>query len=335
MLDYDKYIVAFSGGKDCTAAFLQLLEMGVPKEKIELWHHDIDGRGEVFMDWEVTPAYCRAFAKHFDVPIYFSWKEGGFKKEMLRNEELTAPTWFEVPREEYLDNTKLLSRQTPDGKYYFKVGGTNGKNGTRLKFPQVSADLSVRWCSSYLKIDVGSAALRNQNRFNGIRTCFISGERGEESPGRAKYKYMEIDRADNRNGKSKRHVDRIRLVKYFVESQVWFLIEKYGIRVHPAYYMGWGRVSCKFCIFGNADQFASANKVSPLQGQQIGNYEKKFQCTIKRNKSIPELISEGNPYRTITDNLIEIATSDKYDLSIIMDNWYLPAGAYGDGCGPS
>ena len=51
---YDKYIVAFSGGKDSTACFLHLLECGVPVEKIELWHHDIDGRGRTFMDWEVT-----------------------------------------------------------------------------------------------------------------------------------------------------------------------------------------------------------------------------------------------------------------------------------------
>jgi hypothetical protein len=31
--------------------------------------------------------------------------------------------------------------------------------GTRLKFPQVSADLNVRWCSAYLKIDVMARVL--------------------------------------------------------------------------------------------------------------------------------------------------------------------------------
>lgn len=38
--DYDLIIVLFSGGKDSLACYLKLLEMGVPKEKIELWHHD-------------------------------------------------------------------------------------------------------------------------------------------------------------------------------------------------------------------------------------------------------------------------------------------------------
>lgn len=40
--EYDKIIVLFSGGKDSLCAVLNLLELGVPKEKIELWHHDID-----------------------------------------------------------------------------------------------------------------------------------------------------------------------------------------------------------------------------------------------------------------------------------------------------
>ena len=80
-LNYDKYIIAFSGGKDSTACFLHLLESGVPVEKIELWHHLIDGRSGSFMDWNVTEDYCRKFAAAFGVTIYFSWKEGGFKKE--------------------------------------------------------------------------------------------------------------------------------------------------------------------------------------------------------------------------------------------------------------
>ena len=44
MIDYDKYVVTFSGGKDSTALVLYLLSIGVPPHKIELWHHEIDGR---------------------------------------------------------------------------------------------------------------------------------------------------------------------------------------------------------------------------------------------------------------------------------------------------
>lgn len=313
---YDKYIVAFSGGKDSTACFLHLLDMGIPVDKIELWHHDIDGRGRTFMDWEVTPAYCRAFAAAFNVPIYFSWKEGGFEREMNRQNELTAPICFE----------------TPDGEVV-SVGGTRGKESTRRKFPQVSPDLSVRWCSAYLKIDVGAAALRNQPRFNGLKTLVISGERGEESPARAKYQMFEPDRSDCRDGRMKRHVDRWRPIRDWSESDVWEIIRRYRVRTHPAYYLGWGRVSCKFCIFGNADQFASAFKISPDQGAVLVQYETDFNLTIKRGRPLAELVAAGTPYE-MTADLVALATGHEYTENIFMENWLLPSGAYGDGCGP-
>lgn len=251
ILSYDKYIVSFSGGKDSTATFLYLLDHGVPLNRIELWHQEIDGREKTFFDWEITPDYCRRFAEAFGVQIYFQWKEGGFYRELMREDSLTAPNCFELP----------------DGRFE-RVGSQRGKLSTRHKFPQCSPDLKVRWCSSYLKIDVCSSAIINQDRFRNIRTLVLSGERGEESAARAKYAIFEPDRADLRNGKQFiRYVDRFRPLRDWPEQQVWDIIKRYKIRVHPCYYMGWGRCSCKFCIFGNKNQFASAASISP---EQIG-----------------------------------------------------------------
>jgi len=317
MNNYDKYIVAFSGGKDSIACFLNLLEIGIPIEKIELWHHDIDGKGVTFMDWECTPAYCKAFADHFKVPIYFSWKEGGFKREMLRKEQYTAPVSFEN------ENHEIIT-----------VGGSRGKLSTRLKFPQVSPDLSVRWCSAYLKIDVCAIAIRNQSRFDNIRTCVLSGERAEESAARAKYEVLEDDRSASKT----RLVHRWRPIKLWKETDIWGIAERWNIRMHPAYYMGWSRLSCKSCIFGNADQFASANAISPAQINEIIFFEGEFGTTIKRNISIKDLLLLGTPYKNITAELAKLATSYTYDLSIIMlpdEKWVLPTGAYGESCGPS
>lgn len=314
---YDKFIVAFSGGKDSTACFLHLLEMGVPTSKIEIFHHKIDGDGPVFMDWESTDSYCKAFASAFDVPIYFSWKVGGFRGEMLRENALTAPTAFETP-----DGLKI-------------TGGKAGKLSTRRQFPQISPDLSVRWCSAYLKIDICKAAIRNQDRFNHSRTLVISGERGEESAARSRYAIFEPDAADNRNQASKRrHVDRWRPIRDWTETEVWAIIERHKVRPHPAYFLGFGRVSCKFCIFGNADQFASAYRLSPAQGDVLIDLETQFGKTMKRDKTLVELIASGKPYDMESD-VAEIAVSDGFGLSIFVTEWVLPKGAFSGGCGPS
>ena len=160
--DYDKYIVSFSGGKDSTALLLYLLDNDVPKERIELWHQEIDGRCRTLFDWEVTPDYCRKLGEAFGIPVYFQWKEGGFEREMLRKDSLTAPVCYELP-----------------DRSIIKIGGTRGKPSTRRRFPQPSPDLRTRWCSAYLKIDVCATALRHDERFQNIRTLVLSGERGE------------------------------------------------------------------------------------------------------------------------------------------------------------
>lgn len=313
--DYDRYIVSFSGGKDSTACLLYLLENGVPKEKIELWHQEIDGRGESFFDWEVTPDYCRKVGEALGIPVLFQWKEGGFLREMLRQESLTAPVAFDLP----------------DGTVR-STGGSRGKPSTRRRFPQASPDLRTRWCSAYLKIDVCSAALRHDERFNDKRTLVLSGERGEESPQRARYAILEPDRADLRNGRHAfRHIDRFRPIRDWKERQVWDLLEKYRIRPHPCYQMGFGRCSCKFCIFGNRDQFASAACISRHGADRLIAFEKEFGCTLKRDTDLATLIRKGTPYPEITTELAALATSYQYDRPVIVpegETWDLPAGAF-------
>lgn len=310
-LSYDHYIVFFSGGKDSLACLLHLLELGIDKDKIELWHHEIDGReGSTLMDWPITPGYCQAVAQAIDVSIYFSWKVGGFEREMNRAGSPTAPTRFE----------------TPDG--VLEIGG-QGPDGTRRKFPQVSGDLRVRWCSAYLKIDVGRSAIVNQDRFKGKRTLVISGERAEESPRRAKYKTYEKE-----NHKAGRVVDRWRPIHGWDEATVWGLIKKYRINPHPAYHLGWGRCSCLHCIFGNANQFASSRKLDPTGFGRIAFYEGDFGCTIKRKENIVSLAGKGIPYQ-MDPKWMKIAMGKSFDEPVFVDDWQLPLGAFGESCGPT
>src|SRR3972149_4736938 len=77
MEQYDKVVVGFSGGKDSLACVLRLLDMGVARDKIVLWHHAVDGApGQVgLMDWPCTEGYVRSVAKALGLEIRFSWKE--------------------------------------------------------------------------------------------------------------------------------------------------------------------------------------------------------------------------------------------------------------------
>lgn len=312
LASYDRVVVAFSGGKDSLACVLHLIDLGVPREKIELWHHDVDGReGPGLMDWPVTPDYCRKVAEALGLPIYFSWKEGGFEREMLRDGTPTAPTHFE----------------TPDG---VGTSGGRGKPGTRRRFPQVSADLSVRWCSAYLKIDVGIAALRNQPRFKGQRTLFVTGERAQESAARSKYAVFAPHKAHGAG----RHVDHWRAVLDWREEDVWAIIERHRINPHPAYRLGWGRLSCATCIFGSKHQFASAAVILPYRFGRMSAHETDFGVTVKRKGSLEELAADGTPYEF---NLLAAASAicESFLEPVFLEVWTLPAGAFGESTGPS
>lgn len=299
---------------------LRAIEQGAPLARLELWHHEIDGReGSTLMDWPCTAAYCRAFASTFGVPLYTSWKRGGFEGELLRENMPTAPNMFETPDD-------------------VGMSGGRGSSGTRRRFPQLSSDLSVRWCSAYLKIDVGAAAIRNQPRFRGKRVLVLSGERAAESPCRAGYAVFESHRTDLRNRRRyQRHIDHHRPVHGLSDAEVWEILRRWRINPHPAYQLGWGRCSCAGCIFGSANQWASLRAVNPAQFNRIAAYEQQFGTTIRRAETLVQAADRGRPFAAITRNAMRAALSDRWDAPIIVpvdQEWILPPGAMGDRAGP-
>ncbi len=312
---YDIIIVAFSGGADSLAMVLLLLLLGVPKDRIELWHHDIDGReGSTLMDWPCTRDYCRKVADALGLTLYFSWKQYGFEGEMLRDRTPTAGYLFEGPNG--------LQRS----------GGESEKEGYRRRFPAPVGDLGKRWCSAYGKIMVMDTALRNQPRFTGKRTLVLTGERADESPKRAKYKVFQPHRASSRT----RHIDVWRPVHRWTKGEVWALIERYRVAVHPGYRLGWGRLSCAACIFGSPDQWASLRVVNPPQFRRIGAYERELHYTINmKGKTVLQMADEGRPIPNMREEDIRAALSRTFDEPIFVAHWTLPAGAHGDACGPT
>lgn len=183
------------------------------------------------------------------------------------------------------------------------------------------------------------SSIRNQSRFDNAKTLVVTGERAEESSARAKYKEFEPDRADGRKGRKQRHVDRWRPIHQWKEQRVWDAMADLNIIAHPAYRLGWGRLSCMSCIFGNKDQWASVREVSGKFFDAIEQAEALTGKTIHRTKSVVELADAGNPYPgTLAGTLCCAAMTRTYYDDVLVPlggKWVLPAGAFGDSTGPT
>lgn len=281
---YDNFIVSFSGGKDSVACALHLMELGVPAERIELWHQCVDGRpsaaggtpDERMWDWPCTESYCEAFAHAFGMRLLYQWIDGGFLGELTKIDRRPATSRF----------------QTLNGSVEIAAQLASAKKNTRLAWPAMAADLRSRWCSSSLKIDPAKKVFTNDPRFNNSKSLILTGERRQESGNRAKY----ANTIDYSSAPAKgRVVHQWRAVLGWFEQDVWEIIARYHVRPHPAYYLGWSRLSCICCIFSGYDQWASVAHVAPKLFTRLANLEDKFFLASQQVAGHP--MSEENQRR--------------------------------------
>ncbi|MES2784359.1 MAG: phosphoadenosine phosphosulfate reductase [Pseudomonadota bacterium] len=317
---YDRILVMMSG-KDSLACLLHLIELGAPLGRIELHHHDVDGRHaepeSTLMDWPCTHGYIVALGKAFGVPVLFSHRAGGIEREMLRENCGSAPIVYTKA------NGDLVT-----------LASDRCKQSTRLKFPQVSASLITRWCSSAAKISVSDRLLIHDERFRKGRTLVVTGERAEESANRARYAEFEPHRADNRHGRIPRHIDAWRAVHRWTRQQVWQIIARHRCMAHPAYYVGAGRASCMKCVFNSSNAWATIRVVDPAGFAVIASYEQRFGVTIHRTRSVTAQANRGTPY-AFEERWRAIAMSREFTQPIFIDPWVMPIGAFGESCGPT
>lgn len=179
--EYDLIAILLSGGKDSIACYYKLLELGVPKEKMEFWHHDIDGgHPSRRMDWRCTHNYVKSFSEVEGVPLRLSWRINGFFGELYRVGASEPVEWMEPDTGEimqcklssnYLKCKELKEQSVDEMEELLK------QYGYRMKFPAKTGDLSRRWCSAYLKIMVADSVMSNLSSLGKLEE--IGGKRGK------------------------------------------------------------------------------------------------------------------------------------------------------------
>lgn len=344
---YGKIIVAFSGGKDSLALILALLDMGVPKSQIELWHHLMEppGTKSYKFDWPVTEAYVRAVGKALGIKVRFSWRDGGFERELMRENAKTAGVFYEDGDGvlHYLPPAKP-SKYCKDCRRYYDhdeqafcpdCGTLRDGFSTRKKYPMKTADLKRRWCSASLKIDVCRRVLANDPRFSEGVFLMLTGERRQESDARELYEEAQVYAKTQ-----KRLVHQWRAVIDWKEEHVWDAFERHRIRPHPAYYLGFSRVSCMTCIFGDRNQWASVRTLAPQAFAYHAENEKRFGLTIDAKLSVVEQANRGCSFvEDAPKCLVDLAMGTDYPVDDVFvpegQEWILPAGAFKRQGGPT
>lgn len=333
--EYDLIVVLISGGKDSIATYFKLRELGVPKSKIEFWHHDIDGGNpKRHMDWRCTQNYMKALADAEGIPLRLSWRKEGFFGELYRIGASKPIEWVDPETGEIFH-----SKETPQQLACKEIEQRNPENkkellkqyGYRMKFPAKSGNLMTRWCSPYLKIDVAATVLRNLEIVKeNSKVLICSGERRGESVGRSKYNEMEIYFRANAEKKLKRTVHQWRPVIDYSEKDVWEVLKRNNVSPHPCYRAGWNRCSCAGCIFSTPELFAGFKEIYPEEFEKMKEDERILGFTLDNKYDLETYILNAKTclYKGDKAAIHSLITGEFTTDDIFVEDWKYPAGAF-------
>jgi 3'-phosphoadenosine 5'-phosphosulfate sulfotransferase (PAPS reductase)/FAD synthetase len=176
-----------------------------------------------------------------------------------------------------------------------------------------------------------------QDRFLGRRTLFVTGERAEESPNRARYTVFGPHRTDTRDSQRRcRHVDHWRPVHAWSEAAIWAILQRYGVIPALPYQLGFGRLSCALCVFMSVDQAATLRHIMPERFSALALLEQRFGCTMKRECGLHQYADRGVVYAATLarPDLVARALEHQWHGPVVASRWRMPAGAFWENVGP-
>lgn len=150
-------------------------------------------------------------------------------------------------------------------------------------------DSKNRWCTAYLKTGITDKWIRANRERLGSKVLFVSGERRDESRGRAllpEFEYHSTTLKTERKGKFECHWHRPMLD--YEKGKMFEFCKKLNIKPHPCYgYID--RCSCMLCIFARDSKVQENMRRYPEIFKQFIELEQKIGHSWKAKKSLAEL----------------------------------------------
>lgn len=158
----------------------------------------------------------------------------------------------------------------------------------RQKWP----DSKNRWCTAYLKTGITDKWIRANRATLGGKVLFVSGERRDESRGRAvlpECEYHSTTLKTERKGKFECHW--LRPVLDYEKGKMFEFGQQLGLDAHPCYdYID--RCSCMLCIFAKDVKVQENMRRYPEEFKRFIQLEQKIGHTWKSKKALSELWEE-------------------------------------------
>ena len=123
------------------------------------------------------------------------------------------------------------------------------------------------------------------------------------------------------------------------EEKIWEIFEEFKVQPHPAYYLGFSRVSCMTCIFSGPDHWATIRDIAPDRFRMLVELEKELGHKVDAKLTLEQMADGGksfvDTYPEAANWIAKALVNEFKPEDILTDKWVLPDGAFGGlGGGP-